>query len=69
MENQGLYVKNVFDISEKCQYLVCNTEQEILDQKIKMKKLIKIYFSKKQSMLKILNVTGDRKNCKLSFGV
>ena len=35
MENQGLYEKNVFDVSEKC--LVCNIKREILGQKIKVK--------------------------------
>ena len=65
----GSLQKNDFDIPEKFQYPIHNIKREILGQKIKVKKLIKIYFSKTLSMFNISNITGYGENYELSFGV
>ena len=44
---------NVFYISEKFQYQVYNIKREILGQKLKWKKLIKIYFPRNLKMFSI----------------
>ena len=58
-----------FDISEKFQYQVWNIKRVILGQKIKVKKMIKIYFPRKLKMFNMSYIWSDRENCNLLFGV